>query len=938
MGNDLGTGVSRVLDPTAREFTEVIWQQDKPPLDSELNLLQELSVNFARRYVMRGSPSGWLAQGANPSEVYETNPAWSNWFQFGRQRVGEKSFLWAVVNGWVIPVGGSHTGFPPGSPNDTATYNVVPIDPPPANSGDYRADFVFLEVWQARIAPNPSVVNKPAASAIYRYGNTYGGFTYLPDDITDPTLGFETTQRVQVQYRIRVVKGLVGLASYPDGFDPTVVKAQGAAAAATSYTFTNMRSELGDAGLWRAGDGVPNALGTVDGYSYAIPICAIFRRNSVVWAGDPSQNLNGAFNRNPVATDCIGYKTFSTTATLATSLAAGALTATLVTAADTGLPLAPASPVYVQIGDEILTYSVITGATMTLVARGQNGTRDEVHPAGTPVTVLSGRPDGLFSDQVAKTDILDLRHVVNPGGFDHQTLLRQNFQRLLRGELRSNWKRSGAGPQGPFVAYEDKITNAAAALGVTKLDGPDNIRQVFSDASVVQEHYVIIEPVGQTGGPTSVGASWSLSLQVNQTTCAVNNQLNPGDVLEIPVNQLKTGLPGGDADQVQWVNDVELRIEGGTTPLPPISAYVVTPATPGPNDDLVITLGGEFPAGTTRRLILKCRVLYGPGRGLARRPDAVHAVSYINPSSSLLTQRIGTPEANLSTRVSHPTFWSKSYGVPSGMSVTAESYVDVGSKTVVLNPLRQIDLPDTMLTMDGTAANLANLYASASAGVTNGTTTFVDAGVNFTTLGTVAGDALVIFNGSQVGQYTVVAVSSPTSLTLDRVVSTSASPLGWGLFKAQGLMPLLKRDAVTPKWTTTDPLGLFSGTTDTAHPASKNLYVQIPRRLWPAWGEYQLPYLWQDYGLFDEGVNYGFLSPKGAPSRPNSETNFIPYSNGVLSYALFSTVDLITPATPALYNTKYTTPFTYAGMRKFVDSRGLGREGLELPPFYGVAR
>lgn len=939
MGNNLGTGVSRVLDPNDREFIEVIWQQDKPPLDSELNFLQELSINYSRRFVSRGSPSGWLGDAIGTVNSYETNPIWSNWFRFGRQRAGEqRSLLWASVNGWVVPVGGTRTGSPPGSPNDADLFNIIALDPPPSNSGDIRADFVFLEVWQARVAPNPSTTNKPSAAAVYRYGNVEGGFTYLTDDIVDPTLGFETTQRVQIQYRIRVVKGLVGFTTYPDGFDPTVVKGQGAAAAATSYTFTNMRQTLGDAGLWRAGDGVPNALGTVDGYSYAIPICVVFRRNGVIWAGDPSQNLNGSFNRNPTAVDRTGIKTFSATATLAADLASGSLVATLSTTANTGLPLTPASPVRIQIGDEILTYSAITGVTMTIVARGQNGTRDESHKATTPVQILSQRPDGLFADQVAKTDILDLRHMVNPGGFDAQTLLNQSFQKLLRGELRSNWKRSGAGPQGPFVFYEDKITNAAVALGVTKLDGPDNIRQVFSDASVTQHHYIIAEPVGQNIGTTPVGATWSLSLQINQTTCAVNNQYNPNDVLEIPVIQLKTGLPGGDADQVQWLNDVEIRIEGQTNPLPP-AAYVVTPATPGPNDDLVITLAAGFPAATTRRLFIRSRVLYGPGRGLSRRPDAVHDISYINPSVEVLTQRIGVPDANLPTRVSHPMLWGKYYQTPLyGLPVTAESYVDVGSKTVVLNPLRRIDLPDTLLTMDGTAANITNAsYAQGNLGSANGTTTFTDGSVDFGALGAVPGDALVLTNGPQPGRYTVVLVTGPTTITMDRPVPTGVT-IVWQLYKAQGLMPLLQRDAVQPKWVTTDPLGLFSGTTDATHPASKNLYATMPRTLWPAWGEYRLPYIWQDAGVFDEGLNYGFMSPKGALARPNSETNFIPYSNGVLSYALFSTVDLVTPVNPAVYNTKYVAPFTYAGIRKFTDSRGFGREGLEMPPFYGMAR
>ena len=33
-------GVTRYLDPTDRSFTNVVFQQGKPPLDSEVNFLQ----------------------------------------------------------------------------------------------------------------------------------------------------------------------------------------------------------------------------------------------------------------------------------------------------------------------------------------------------------------------------------------------------------------------------------------------------------------------------------------------------------------------------------------------------------------------------------------------------------------------------------------------------------------------------------------------------------------------------------------------------------------------------------------------------------------------------------------------------------------------------------------------------------------------------------
>src|SRR5690606_27114215 len=164
--------------------------------------------------------------------------------------------------------------------------------------------------------------------------------------------------------------------------------------------------------------------------------------------------------------------------TVSSAMTAGQLTLSLSTATDTALPTSPATPVYIQVGDEIMTYSAITGTTATINARGQLGTKAEAHAAGEQVLVLSGRPDGFFSDQIAKSDILDLRHVVNPNGFDYDTLLKGNLDKLLRGQLRANWKRSGAGPQGPLTLRQDKISATPAALGVSKLDQPDNLREI----------------------------------------------------------------------------------------------------------------------------------------------------------------------------------------------------------------------------------------------------------------------------------------------------------------------------------------------------------------------------------------------------------------------------------------------------------------------------
>jgi hypothetical protein len=923
-------------------------------LDAEFNLLQELATDFSRRIVLRGSPSGFLGNETNPSADFITSPIWSNWMKFGPQRTGEqKAVMWAVVNGWLIPVTGTRTGTPPGSPDDADTYNVIALDPPPANSGDFRIDYVFLEAWLARIPPNPSALNKPAASAVWRYGNVEGGYTFIPDDLIDPALGFETSERVQLQYRIRVVKGLVGLTSAPDGFDPVVVKAQGAAGAPTSYTFTNMRQALGDAGLWRAGDGsntAQAALGTVDGFSYAIPIAAVFRRNSISWNGDPSQNLNGGFNRNPTAVDRTGIKTFSTTATLAADLSSVAVSAQLVSALNIPLPISPASPVLIQIGDELMTYTAVTTGVppmITGLVRGTNGTRAEFHKAGATVKVISGRPDGLYSDQIAKTDVLDLRHLVNPNGFDYTALLRENLDRVLRGQLRANWKRTGAGPQGPFVPYQDKIAAGSVALGVTKLDAPDNIRLAFSDAATVQSVDVIVK-ANSVALPAPINVPWSLQLTANHTVRSSNNQFSPTDVIVVPVAQLKSGLPGGDADQVRWLNDgvsgaVTIRLDGESQPLPS-TMYTVTPANPASTDDLTITLGANFPV-TSKQLFISLNVMYGPGRGLSRRPDSIHSVAFINPSTELLVQSSGIPSNNQGTRVNWALLWSRFRSttykrlVPS----TSEMFADLGSKTLVVTPFRRVTWPTEIRTIDGTAANprTANVMTGTQ-GQANGSTTFTDTTVNFGAAGVTPGDALTITNGFAPGRYTVLTVGV-TTLTVERSIFGGAAPpatnLTYSIAHAQGLMPLNKPDGTTVKWTTTDPLQLFSGTTE-AQAATKNIYVTLPRHLSPGWGELNVPILPADSTVFSEGVNYMSLSKKGAPPFADGDKNYVPYANGSLTYAAFTTLDFNPPGTnPATYNTEITFGGkNYGGMRFFTDSRGLGRTGLELPPFYGVAR
>ena len=947
MTESFGNGVSRVLTLADTAFDTLIFQQDKPVTDSELNGFQQMVSENTRKGTR---VSGWLATDTRSSSVFSTQSNWSNWFKFGNQRTGEaRSFTWAHVNGWTIPVLGTLTGTPPGSPDDVSTWNRVTLPPPPANAGDTRVDFVFLEVWRARL-PSTVATNKPSASSIYRYGNVEGGMSFLADEMIDPAIGYETTERVQIQYRIRVVSG-IGLSTYPDGFDPAVVKGRGTASSDTSFTFTNMRETLGDSGLWRAGDGNPtNTLQTVDGYVYAIPICAVFRRNSVVWSGSPSLNLNGGDNRNSTAVDRSGWKDF-VPVSLSFLVDATTTTFPLNTATNIPFPVAPTSPILARIDDELVLVTAISGLNAT-VTRGVNGSKASAHDTGASLVPVASRPDGLFSDQVSARDIYDLRHcLVSPGNYE--AILRSNFDALLRGGLTSTWKRNGGNAQGTLVLYQDKVA-AVATLGLTKLDTPDNHRTVWSDASIVQKYVAYIQPAAAPiVASTPVQVSWGETVSVNCTTQTIANQFSAGDTIVIPILQFKSGV-GTDTDQVRFVTDgigpvvVSVREEGSNNPV----SVVIAPPSPTSSDDLQIqfsqTVGGPSPV---RNVIVEFFVLYGGGRGMALRPDFFHQVAMqTNTGGDYLLKIPFTLTNNYPLQTAwaplDASFRLQPYA--GSLPVVAESYMDPGSKTVVLKPFRRVPIP-TLRTVDGTLANLnPSPLVSSGAGQTFGTDILEDLGVNFVLAGVTVGMVLSFSTGPNIGSYTIITVAPGGNNNRVQVAGTLAAAVGqtWNIRASLGLMPQLKVDGVTAKWATVDPLNLFacglSGTDNNA--AQKNLCVQLPRSFVPGWGEYRLPLLWRDSdsGVFHEGANFLLMSKKN-PLAPINDADqsrqFINYLNGSLSYAVFSTHDLNALGTTATYNAAFVYGgFNVAGIRFFTDARGINRTGLELPPFYGPAR
>lgn len=528
MSEDLGTGVSRTLTAKDNQFQVVVWQANKPPLDSELNLISQIEWDKRAQLVRSTSHSGWLLDPMASDTDFVTDSTWSNWFKLGRT---EDKILHANVNGWILPISGSNL-------NDLS--NRINLLPPPET--DSRIDFVFLEVWSTLVAPNPSTVNKPNAQSIWKYGNVQYGGTNVSDDLEDPSIGFETTKRVQLQYRLRVVSSSVDLNQYPDGMNDPNVLAQGTTSSPLAgFSFTNMKEELGDTGLWRSGDGDPNnSLGTIDGYVYAIPVCAVFRRNSspfVARINSGNANQNGGLNRNPKNTpiiDPVDGTGVVLEISLGTDLNPGDYGVVPVTGlASSGFDNSDIdwSSTFLQIEDEIIGIdSVDVGAgTITISdpairqGRGRWGTQDSKHWIGTPITFFNFRPDGKFSDEITHTDILDLRKGVTLGEWDYNTLLKHNLDKLLKGTLRSVHKQgNGTDTQGvQFLEVDTLLGLGGGTLPnqTEQLDGFDGVRTHFSDSVVVQKGIsTLLSPVSTgSSDPTvvtdfTIGAgSWEVA-------------------------------------------------------------------------------------------------------------------------------------------------------------------------------------------------------------------------------------------------------------------------------------------------------------------------------------------------------------------------------------------------------------------------------------------
>jgi hypothetical protein len=273
--------ISRSLDPESRAFTTVVGRHDRRLTDADINLLQDVQDGKRKALLDTALFSGMLGY-----EPFVMSHLFKNSFNI-------KSFQ-ALFNGEVVDVKGANSA-------DPTISRVILPDPaywtsslPPAEKA--RIYVVYLELWYNYLdVESGSGYYTDASGLRYIYPNGCVDAPFealLPDDVIDPFEGLHTTSRVQVQWALRTARLPLAydFSQRPSGLDrgsglSEVVYGKAGLQLApgqnSGHEFTNLGPITGDYGLWRAGDGSAlSLLGTVDGYTYAMPLGLVFQRNT----------------------------------------------------------------------------------------------------------------------------------------------------------------------------------------------------------------------------------------------------------------------------------------------------------------------------------------------------------------------------------------------------------------------------------------------------------------------------------------------------------------------------------------------------------------------------------------------------------------------------------------------------------------------------------
>lgn len=144
MALDLGKNVSHTFTTEGYNYSGVVFQKGKPPLESEFNLLQELLADLSRKTTQVNS-SGWVSYRKPLAEAGVSNAFYT------QDPVAAIPEI-AMVNGWPVLVTNTKT--------ESMFTNKVDLSEFPLVSGN-RVDGVFLEVWRGLVDEEMSGITTP---------------------------------------------------------------------------------------------------------------------------------------------------------------------------------------------------------------------------------------------------------------------------------------------------------------------------------------------------------------------------------------------------------------------------------------------------------------------------------------------------------------------------------------------------------------------------------------------------------------------------------------------------------------------------------------------------------------------------------------------------------------------------------------------------------
>ena len=436
---------------------------------------------------------------------------------------------------------------------DVSTAEQVNLRATDAFAGAAGNAVIFSTAVPADFTLNPlggfltggvDMPNKPSQSTIYRNGNVDApAGVNLLGAIADPTIGTESTKRVQIQYRIRAT-GQNEAVNFKtqNGFSNPELEAQGSQATPVNrYRFipadgTTVLAYVEISAAMTVGDTV-----TVNGIVLTAVNGAPAAGEFDISSGVPTtiaSNLTSAITAS-VATAAASTSTGPTGAGIVTIVPAVAgtnITLSHVTVAnvdtavnsavsydtvDNGLFIAGDGTAQAAAALGTVTgyvYAIpicfifrrndATGTGGFAPVNNTNGALAATHGLYTntngigsiPVNT-SDRPDRNFHDAIVRGDILDLRRHVSPGGVDLKAELESQMTALLDGTTRT-WAidtqgvtelGGGSGDVSSVYLVCNEIGDTDTVRGET-IGTWDHIRRRFGDQSVVERRIFPIVP------------------------------------------------------------------------------------------------------------------------------------------------------------------------------------------------------------------------------------------------------------------------------------------------------------------------------------------------------------------------------------------------------------------------------------------------------------